>query len=68
MKRNHLNSLAHLTLEKRQLGQQEGEWDTFSFPLKQPLSSWRAMGRCNNLTSRLYVSRYLLQSEPKSEK
>lgn len=43
MKRNHLNSLALLTLEKRQLGQEGGEWDTFLFPLKQPLNNWRAV-------------------------
>lgn len=43
MKRNHLNSLALLALEKRQLGQEEGEWDTFPFPLKQPLNNWRAV-------------------------
>lgn len=43
MKRNHLNSLALLTVEKRQLGQEEGEWDTFPFPLKQPLNNWGAV-------------------------
>lgn len=39
MKRNHLNSLALLTLENRQLGQEQGEWAIFPFPLKQPLNN-----------------------------
>lgn len=43
MKRSHLNSLALLTLENRQLGQEGGEWDICPFPLKQPLSNWRAV-------------------------
>lgn len=41
--RIHLNSLAFLNLENRQLGQEEGEWDTFPFPLKQPLNNWKAV-------------------------
>lgn len=43
MKRNYLNSLALLTLENRQLGQKQGEWDISPFPLKQPLQNWRAV-------------------------
>lgn len=43
MKRSHLNSLALLTLENRQLGQEGGEWDICPFPLKQPLNNWRAV-------------------------
>lgn len=40
---NHLNSLAFFNLEDRQLGQEGGEWDTFPFPLKQPLNNWKAV-------------------------
>lgn len=43
MKRNYLNSLALLTLENRQLGQEQGAWDISPFPLKQPPNNWRAV-------------------------
>lgn len=33
MKRNYLNSLALLTLENRQVGQEQGEWDISPFLL-----------------------------------